>query len=131
MYTYSCIFLSLLGTPVLSLFAHAHFAYCLQITIKWECVHFDVRIQFHLRMYGIVRPMVPENNAPCILFIHFFITRKRDIICSTDQEHNCFAKARSEPERNEDLNILRPSVRLSVRSSVSCLTTPAYRIVSS
>ncbi len=35
---------------------------------------------------------------------------------------HCFAKARSEPERNKDLNILRPSVRSFVRSSVRVLS---------
>ena len=40
---------------------------------------------------------------------------------------DCFAKARLELERNEELNIPRPSVR----PFVSCPTTPAYRIVSS
>ena len=38
---------------------------------------------------------------------------------SAHENHpNCFAKAHSEPERNEDLNIVRSSVRLFV---CSCL----------
>ncbi len=37
---------------------------------------------------------------------------------------SCFAKARSEPERNEDLNI----IPVSVRPCVSCLTSHTYRI---
>ncbi len=35
---------------------------------------------------------------------------------------DCFAKARSEPERNYDLNIVRPSVR----PSVSCETAHVH-----
>ncbi len=49
------------------------------------------------------------------------------VICLPLSNNNCFAKACSEPERNEDLNIVCPSIRVL---SVSCLTPHAYSLVS-
>ncbi len=35
-------------TPILLLFAHAYYAFCLQIAISTECGHQGVRIHVHL-----------------------------------------------------------------------------------